>query len=175
MKDKYFKRAEYMLYEYYRKHKLTRLKNLVPTLKNDLETLEYRLKNTRIPSISDGVGGIDYSKPSIQSSSDGLSSFEREMYTLIEELEKEHIKTQRELFATHNKITTIERTNNRIYGYIITYDAETQKVIELKYKHGMKNDSIAYEMGMDRATFYRLRNKIVTEITNYLIAEKLIA
>lgn len=168
MKDQYFKRAEYMLYEYYRKHELTRLKNLVPTLKNDLETLEYRLKNTKIPPISDGVGGIDYSKPSIQSSSDGMSSFEREMYKLIEELEQEYIKTQRELFSTYDKIKAIERRNAEIESLIKICDAEMQKFVELKYKHNMSQRSIAIEMCISEAGISRTRQHIVKDIDNLL-------
>lgn len=159
--DNDFRKTEKMIYGYYRDLKYTeQLKGIISTLSSELTD---RINN-------DGLGGIDYSKPAIQSGSVSSSTENVAISNMLhttEELEKiEELNS--DISKAKKEIDDKRFKNAKLRSIINQYTGEKKQLIELKYMEGKTLEQIGEITSWSPRTVRRKRIDIVEEIGRLL-------
>lgn len=134
-----YKQMEKMLYDY----KYT--KGYIELRKADLQALEY-----------EGVKAVQYSTPSVQTS--GISD---PVAMEFERLEKQRDFLQR-------TIREKERAIEKIDFAVKLLDDIEQKIIEMKYFKGSRNQSIADNLGYSKKQIERIKKKAIHRLISVI-------
>jgi len=154
---------------YYRRMiEIDRLKNKLGILETRKVTVENDIKNSNINLDPDLHGGSPDGN-GIRASGPAASQQEKALDSAFIKLEKELRHINNEILGVKSDIRALEYENFDIEFALNKLDDVSRQFVNLKYNKLLGNAKISDSLPLSESTVYRLRIKVLTDITGYIM------
>lgn len=167
MDDILFKKTEWRLYNYFENiAKNEADESEIDLLKKNIEKLEIKIKTTNI-SLNSDVKSIEFSER-VQTSSDGISDFEKNMINLIDKLEREIEKKESRIVDLELLIMKRKEDNKKLDKF---FDSRLKdyyrKLLEYKYRDNNSNIEICEKLNISESKLTKDKKKIIEKVSRW--------
>jgi len=163
-KNKYQK-IEGKLYNYYRyKNEIGKLKATMKNMEKHIKDIEDRIKNVHnYISLDVGIPSVGIGER-IQTSSNCISYFERQLEQEVTKLQREKIDKIKRIYKIDRRIRDMESLICEMDYYLSLLDQEDKKIIELKYRYKRSLSYIAMELSFSNSTVIRKKDRVISKL-----------
>lgn len=163
-----FRKTEGLLFRHYRNIKRKdRLEFKRALLEKRIESIRLDIRECNV-EISEGLGGMDYSRDRVSCSSDNCGHAERQLIQGIEKLENELKHSRRERLKLNQRIRTLSEQIAEIDYMLNMLDEESRRIIDCRYGEEYNIRQIAEVCCMAETTVRRKRKDIIADVAKYI-------